>query len=416
MGSKQLHRLNALKVSRETAPGYYADGGGLYLQISASGSRSWIFRYMLARRAREMGLGPLSAISLAEARAQATNCRKLLADGIDPIVARNTERELAAAAAPGVRTFRDAAADFIERHKGSWKNAKHAQQWENTLSTYAHPVIGKTDVREVDTSAVVRILQPIWQKKPETASRVRGRIEAILDAEKAIGNRSGENPARWRGHLEQILPKRNRARRVKHHPALPFPDLPEFMTELAKREATAARVLHLLILTCVRTSEALLARPEEFDLEKRVWTVPPDRMKMERELRVPLVDEAVEIVREALKTAKPGGYLFPGQRKGRPLSNMAMLNMLERMGYDEITVHGFRSTFRDWVAECTEYPDSLAEMALAHAVENKVEGAYRRGDMLERRRKMMVEWSRYCAGQTATVLPMPQPAGNQSAA
>ncbi len=239
-------------------------------------------------------------------------------------------------------------------------------------------------MRDVDTSMVVRALQPIWLKKPETASRVRGRIEAILDAEKALGKRSGENPACWRGHLDKILPKRDRARRVKHHPALPYVEIPGFVAELAAWQASAARVLHLLILTCVRTSEALLARPEEFDLERRVWTVPADRMKMEKELRVPLSAAAVWIVRNAMKTAAHG-YLFPGHRKGKPLSNMTMLNMLERMGHGGITVHGFRSTFRDWVAESAEYPDSLAEMALAHAVESKVEGAYRRGDMLERR-------------------------------
>ncbi|PTB17769.1 integrase [Trinickia symbiotica] len=402
--SGQLHRLSALRVAREVDPGYYVDGGGLYLQISASGSRSWIFRYMLARRSREMGLGPLSSVSLAEARAEAARCRKLLSGGIDPIEARKADRERAALAAPDALVFSQAAADYIARHKGSWKNKKHAQQWENTLVTYAYPIIGKVDVRHVDTPMVVRILQPIWLKKPETASRVRGRIEAILDAAKALGKRSGENPARWRGHLDKILPKRDRVRRVKHHPALPYTQIPAFMSELAERQAPAARVLHLLILTCVRTSEALLARPEEFDLERRVWTVPADRMKMEKELRVPLSAAAVRIVREALRTAAHG-YLFPGQRKGKPLSNMAMLNVLERMGYDGITVHGFRSTFRDWVAESTDYPDSLAEMALAHAVENKVEGAYRRGDMLERRRTMMEDWARYCESKKAPVIP-----------
>ncbi|WP_104657853.1 tyrosine-type recombinase/integrase [Ralstonia insidiosa] len=401
--SRQIHRLNALRVAKEVAPGYHADGGGLYLQISQSGSRSWIYRYMLAKRAREMGLGPLSAISLAEARAEAARCRKLVAAGIDPIEERK-ERERAAQATPDGLPFRQAAADYIASQREGWKNAKHAQQWENTLETYAYPVIGDTDVRDIDTAMIVRVLQPIWMKKAETASRVRGRIECVLDAAKVLGKRSGENPARWRGHLDKLLPKRERSKKVKHHPALPWAQIPEFMTHLAERMAPAARVLHLLILTGVRTTEALEAKPEEFDLERRVWTVPPDRMKMEKELRVPLSEPAMQIVREALKTADV--YLFPGQKKGKPLSNMAMLNMLDRMGYDGITVHGFRSTFRDWVAECTEYPDSLAEMALAHAVESKVEGAYRRGDMLERRRRMMEEWARYCSGQTGTVVPI----------
>lgn len=401
--SRQIHRLNALRVAKEVAPGYHADGGGLYLQISPSGSRSWIYRYSLSKRAREMGLGPLSVISLAEARAEAARCRKLVAAGIDPIEERK-QRERAALATPNGLTFRQAGADYIASQREGWKNAKHAQQWENTLDTYAYPVIGDVDVRDVDTAMIVRVLQPIWTKKNETASRVRGRIECVLDAAKVLGKRGGENPARWRGHLDKLLPKRERAKKVKHHPALPWAQIPQFMADLAERMAPAARVLHLLILTGVRTTEALEAKPEEFDLDRRVWTVPPDRMKMEKELRVPLSEPALQIVREALKTAD--GYLFPGQKKGKPLSNMAMLNMLDRMGYEGITVHGFRSTFRDWVAECTEYPDSLAEMALAHAVESKVEGAYRRGDMLERRRRMMEDWARYCSGKTGVVVPI----------
>lgn len=405
MATRQLHRLNALRISKETTPGYYADGGGLYLQISASGSRSWIFRFSIAKRSREMGLGPLSSVSLAEARAQAANCRKLRSEGVDPIQARDDERARAAVASPEAFTFRQAAADYIATQEESWKNKKHAQQWKNTLDTYAYKVIGNTDVREVDTPMIVRILQPIWLTKPETASRVRGRIESVLDASKALGKRSGENPARWRGHLEQILPKRKRARRVKHHPALPYAKIPEFMQELRAREGVSARMLEHLILTAVRTQEVLYARPEEFLLAHKLWTVPGERMKMELPLRVPLTDRVVELVKQAQPRY---GWLYPGHKKGKPLSNMAMLNLLDRMGYGDITVHGFRSTFRDWVAECTEYPGELAEMALAHAVESKVEGAYRRGDMLERRRRMMEEWARYCNSPPARVLPINQ--------
>lgn len=401
--SRQIHRLNALRVSREVEPGYHADGGGLYLQISRSGSRSWIFRYSLFKRSREMGLGALSLVSLAEARTEAARCRKLLAEGIDPIEDRKARAQ---AAVPDGLPFREAAKDYIDAHRSSWKSDKHAQQWENTLATYAYPVIGDTDVGEVDTPLVVRILQPIWSKKPETASRVRGRIECVLDAAKALGKRSGENPARWRGHLDKILPKRERSRRVQHHPALPWQHMPEFLRDLANRTAPAACALELLILTAARTSEVLLARPEEFDLAAGIWSIPAERMKMERPHRVPLSARAVEVVEEAIKTA--GGYLFPGAKPGKPLSNMAMLNLLERMGHGDITVHGFRSSFRDWVAECTEYPDSLAEMALAHLVESKVEGAYRRGDMLERRRRLMEDWARYCGGQTAVVVPITQ--------
>ncbi|WP_186187924.1 tyrosine-type recombinase/integrase [Burkholderia gladioli] len=406
--SRQIHRLNALRVSREVKPGYHADGGGLYLQISQSGSRSWIFRFTLAKRAREMGIGPLSTTSLAEARALAAEYRKMLADGIDPIEARNEQRALARAEHSEIRTFMTAATEYIEAHRGSWKNAKHGQQWTNTLATYAYPKIGAMDVREVDTPAIVEILRKMWTSLPETASRVRGRIESILDAEKALGHRAGENPARWRGHLEQILPKRNRARRVQHHPALPWADLPDFMRELRARDGLSARMLELLILTAVRTQEVIAAREAEFSFDRGVWIVPSDRMKMELPLRVPLSTPAADVARAAIRGARYG-YLFPGQVPGKPLSNMAMLNLLERMGYGNITVHGFRSTFRDWVAECTEYPDSLAEMALAHTVENKVEGAYRRGDMLERRRELMEDWAAYCCSgaQPDNVIQLP---------
>ncbi|CAM2143877.1 Integrase [Pararobbsia alpina] len=402
--SKQIHRLNALKIGKLVDPGLHPDGGGLYLQITDSGARSWIFRYSISKRARAMGLGPLSAISLAEARSQATDCRKQLAAGVDPIDARAAERLALESERSGAENFKTAAAEHIANQRDAWKNSKHAQQWENTLATYAYPVIGPIDVALIDTSMIVRILQPIWSKKPETASRVRGRIEAVLDSAKARGKRTSENPARWRGHLDKILPKRDRVRRVKHHPALPFKDIPKFMLELRAREGTSARALELTILTCARTSETLEAPPDEFDIKHGLWTVPAERMKMERAHRVPLVPRVVEIINEQL-TNNRGPYLFPGQRKTRPLSNMAMLNLLERMGYDEITVHGFRSSFRDWVAECTEYADSLAEMALAHEVKNKVEGAYRRGDMLERRRQMMEDWARYCNG--AQVLQYP---------
>lgn len=403
--NRQLHKLNALKVSKESTPGYYADGGGLYLQISKSGSRSWIFRFSLAKRSREMGLGALATVSLAEARGLASECRKMLAEGRDPIEARNADRERAALEEADGLTFKKAATDYIENNRASWKNAKHAQQWTNTLQTYAFPVIGKIDVRHVDTSMIVRILQPIWATKTETASRVRGRMECVLDYAKAIGKRSGENPARWRGHLDKIFPAEGKVHKIEHHPALPYTELPAFMRELRAREGLSARVLELTILTCARTTEALDVQPSEFQLRNRLWVVPAARMKAKREHRVPLCDRAIALIQTALDQPRDGKYLFPGERKGRPLSNMAMLNLLERMGYPDITVHGFRSTFRDWVADCTEYPDSLADMALAHVVADKTDAAYRRGDMLERRRRLMEEWARFCDGETAAVLP-----------
>ncbi|MGN6260935.1 MAG: tyrosine-type recombinase/integrase [Ralstonia sp.] len=405
MAARQLHRLTALKVGKLDAPGQYPDGGNLYFQISQTGSRSCIFKFTLRGKSREMGLGPLSSISLAAARAEAAKCRDLLRGGIDPIEARKAEHRKQAVETSGARVFKTAAANYITKHRAGWKNPKHAQQWENTIATYAKPILGDQDVRDIDTAMIVRVLQPIWMSKRETAFRLRGRLECILDAEKALGHRDGENPARWRGHLDKLLPKQNRRRKIKHHPALPWQEMPEFMKKLREQRGTAARMLGHLILTVVRTQEVQFARPEEFAMNYRVWTVPGERMKMELPLRVPMVDRLVKLVEEVLPGARDG-WLYPGRVKNKPLSNMAMLKVLERMGYDHVTVHGFRSTFRDWVAECTEYADSVAEKALAHAIQNESEAAYRRGDMLERRRKMMGDWARFCDGQTAAVIPI----------
>lgn len=415
MATRQLHRLTALKIGKLDAPGQYPDGGNLYFQISKTGSRSWIFRFTLRGQSREMGLGPLSAVSLAAARAEAAKCRELLRAGIDPLEARAADQRKRALETGGPRLFKAAAADYIANHRAEWKNPKHAQQWENTLDTYAFPTIGNQDVSDIDTAMIVRVLQPIWTAKRETAFRLRGRVERILDAEKTLGHRQGENPARWRGHLDTLLPKQNRRKKIKHHPALPWQEMPEFMRALRQREEPTARMLELLILTAVRTQEALYARPEEFAMDYRVWTVPGERMKMELPLRVPMTDRVVELVEQALPHARHG-WLYPGRKDKKPYSNMAMLKILKRMGYGHVTVHGFRSTFRDWVAECTEYADSLAEKALAHAIQNESEAAYRRGDMLERRRHMMADWARFCAGETAIIIPFePQGTARQTA-
>jgi integrase len=309
-------------------------------------------------------------------------------------------------------TFREAAEAFIRVQEAQWRNREHVQQWRNTLSTYAYPVTGEVRVRDIDTAMIVRILQPIWTKKAETARRVRGRIKAILDAETVLGHRTGSNPARYVDHLQLVLPRSKKRSQVRHHPALPWEDIPSFVRELEQRPRRAARILHLLILTATRTNEVRFARPEEFDLDNRVWSIPGDRTNSGRPLRVPLCERALEIVRGALPKAKYG-YLFPGCKEGHPLSNMAMLILLRRMSRHGITVHGFRSTFRDWVAECTEYPDSLAEEALAHIITSQTVAAYRRRDQLERRRVMMEDWGAYCASQqmhTASVISaVPQP-------
>ncbi|MDB5781087.1 integrase arm-type DNA-binding domain-containing protein [Caballeronia mineralivorans] len=405
MSGRQLHRLSALRVAKEVAPGHYTDGGGLYLQIADSGARSWVFRFRLGGRMREMGLGPLSRVSLGEARKRATGYRQMVRDQVDPIHARREQQrqQLLETAADAVVTFREAAEAFIQAREPNWKNRKHIQQWRNTLKTYAYPVIGDVEVRDIDTAMIVRILQPVWMKKAETARRVRGRIKAILDAQTVLGRRTGGNPARYVDHLDLVLPRSKKRQDVKHHPALPWEDMPEFIRELETHPRRAARALHVLILTATRTNEVRFAQLEEFDLDNRIWAIPGERTKSGRPLRVPLCDKAVQLVREAMAKAKYG-YLFPGFKEGRPLSNMAMLTLLRRMERCDITVHGFRSTFRDWVAECTNYPDSLAEEALAHTISSMTEAAYRRRDRLERRREMMNDWARYCAGADVPIV------------
>jgi len=321
----------------------------------------------------------------------------MVEDQTDPILARREQqrRQLLDISADANVTFREVAEAYIRVREPEWRNRKHVQQWGNTLRRYAYPFIGESRVRDIHTAMIVRILQPIWMKKAETARRVRGRIKAILDAETVMGHRTGSNPARYVDHLQLVLPRVKKRSQVKHHPALPWEELPVFIRELEKRPRRAARVLHLLILTATRTNEVRFALPEEFDLENRIWSIPGDRMKSGRPLRVPLCERAVEIVRSAPPKAKYG-YLFPGYKEGRPLSNMAMLTLLKRMSRHGITVHGFRSTFRDWVAECTECPDSLAEEALVHITISQTVAAYRRRDQLERRRLMMEDWGRYC--------------------
>lgn len=389
---RQLNRLSAKAIAIKKDSGLYCDGGGLYLQVTASGSKTWIFRFRspLTRRLRDMGLGPVHSVGLAEAREKATAQRVALLSGLDPIEAREEENRRKAMEAAKAITFSQCAASYVESHRAGWRSVKHAEQWATTLGTYADPVIGPLPVQEVDTGLVLKILEPIWSKKPETASRLRGRIENILDWAKARGYRSGENPARWKGHLNQLLPALSKKHRVKHHKAMPFPEVGAFVAKLRELSGVSARCLEFTILTAARTGEAINAKPEEFDLANATWTAPASRMKAKKEHRVPLSPRAVEIVREMLMLEQD--YLFPSTRKGKPVSNMAMLNLLDRMGV-RVTVHGFRSSFRDWAAERTAFPHEVCEMALAHTIPNAAEAAYRRGDLFEKRGKLMNTWA-----------------------
>ncbi|MDF2599243.1 MAG: hypothetical protein K0Q54_2066 [Methylobacterium brachiatum] len=388
-------KLTALGVTRLKTPGMYGDGGGLWLQVSGKGGKSWVFRYTLQGKSREMGLGPASTFSLAEARDKALTCRKLCYDGIDPIETRREQRQEASVEAARAITFRTCAESYIAAHKAGWRNDKHAAQWTATLETYAYPVFGDLPVQAVDTGLVLKALEAIWTTKPETATRVRGRIESVLDWAATRGYRRGENPARWKGHLANLLPKRSKVRKVEHHAALPFKDVPAFMVAIASQPGTAAKLMAFTILTAARTGEALGARWSEIDIESGIWTVPAERMKGGSEHRVPLSEPTLALLGEM--QGLDAEFVFPGGRRGKPLSNMAMLTLLRRMERTDLTVHGFRSSFRDWASETTHFPSEVVEMALAHTVESKVERAYRRGDLFEKRRELMAAWAAHCS-------------------
>jgi len=389
---RAVHRLSAKTLEKAIPPGYHCDGGGLYLQVSPTQSQSWIFRYKRQGRSREMGLGAARDVSLAQARAKASEARRQLTEGVDPLAAREGRRNEERLRKAGTISFSECAKKYIAAHRASWRNDKHAEQWQNTLDTYAAPVIGELAVGDVDTALVLRVLEPIWATKPETASRVRGRIEHILDYARVRGYRAGENPARWRGHLDKLLPTALNRKHRRHHAALPYEEIGQFIQKLRAQEGTAARALEFAILTAARTQEVIGAKPEEIEAEKALWTVPAERMKAGREHRVPLSPQALSVA----EAQASGPFVFGGARERAPLSNMAMLELLRRMGRDDLTVHGFRSTFRDWAAECTAYPGEVCEMALAHAISDKAEAAYRRGDLFEKRRRLMADWAKYC--------------------
>jgi integrase len=392
-----LERLTALAVTRLRKRGYYNDGGGLYLQVAASGSKSWVFRFRSRTdgRLREMGLGSFQTVSLADAREQARECRRRLLAGNDPIQARNDEREALKATAAQSVTFEYCAQNVIESRKAEWRNNKSAKQWSATFARYVYPSIGAKGINEISVTNIMEVLKPIWQEKAETAKRVRGRIELVFRWAIAMGHRRGENPARWEGLIDRIAPAHRKFVRVKHHAALPFEDLPAFMLDLRSQNGIAAAAMEFAILTAGRTGEVIGATWDEMSIDRRTWTIPAQRMKAGREHRVPLSTSAISLLRR-MEHLRNGEAVFPSQRKGHHLSNMALLKVLKRMERSDITTHGFRSTFRDWASECTDTPNEVVEMALAHTIGNAVEAAYRRGDLFEKRRKLMGDWAEFC--------------------
>jgi integrase len=399
--ARTIGKLTALKVDKAKRPGMYGDGGGLYLRVTDDGARNWVFRFMLNGRPRWMGMGPLHTVNLAEARKRAGEHRLRRHDGIDPIEARRAERLQARLDTAKAITFKECADNYIKAHRAGWRNAKHADQWKATLATYAEPVMGNLSVQAIDTALVLKTLESIWTTKPETAGRVRGRIEAVLDWAAAREYRQGENPARWRGHLDKLLPARAKVRKVEHHAALPYAELPDFLVALREQEGIAARALEFAILTAARTGEAIFARWSEFDLLGKTWTIPAERMKAGREHRGPLSLRALAILEEMqAHRHADNGFVFPGGKPGKPLSNMAFLMLLRRLDRNDLTAHGFRSSFRDWAAERTNFPAEVAEMALAHTVSDKTVAAYNRSDLFERRRRLMQQWATFCTASS----------------
>jgi integrase len=400
--ARVLNRLSDVAVRAKKRPGYVADGGNLYLRVAPGGTKGWIFRFSMGGRTRDAGLGPYPTVSLVKAREEAEKCRRLVASGIDPIQARKEERQIARAnAAKGV-TFEECAKSFISTHAPSWKD-KTRDDFRRVVNTYAGPVLGELPVQAIDTGLVMKVLEPIWAERVATASRLRANIENILNWAKARGYRSGENPAQWRGHLDQLLPAPARVQPVEHHRALPYGDIPAFMGQLRAREGASARALELIILTASRISEVLGAHREEFDLRAKLWIIPRERMKSGREHRVPMAPRALAIVQE-MAELRLSEFVFPGAKQGRPLSDFGIRVLVRELHEGVITRHGFRSSFRDWAAERTSFPNHVVEMALAHAVSDAVEAAYRRGDLLEKRRKLMEAWAAYCERKPGEVV------------
>lgn len=392
--SRRLHQLTALTVTKAKAGRTLADGGNLYLQVNKSGAKYWIYRYMTAGKAKVYTIGTARLIPLADARQKATTLSLLRFEGVDPIIQRTATKAAAVVVQP---TFRALAEDYIETHAAGWRNTKHAAQWTATLEQHVYPAMADTPADQVDRKLVLQVLRPIWTTIPTTASRVRQRIEAVLDFANGLGYRTQENPARWKGGLKAVLPLKSKVRKVRHFPALPHQEAPEVMRTLKRRDSLSSSALRFLILTATRTSETLLAEWTEIDLKKETWTIPSSRTKTHQDHTVPLSPQAVEILKHGTRVAD-SPYVFAHVNNGKPLSNMALLALRDRIGLQHITVHGFRSTFRNWAAE-NGYSRELAEMALSHAVRDKVEAAYLRTRMVECRRPLMAAWADFCNGQ-----------------
>lgn len=402
MGKRTLNKLTALQVMKLKTAGRHSDGGGLYLAIDDTGRRRWMFMYVRSGKRVELGLGSGRDLPLATARAEAATLRTMLAEGIDPKAER--------AKLKGIPTFGACADAYIEAMSPSWRNPKHIAQWRMTLTKYAEPIRHRP-VDEVSTPEILAVLQPLWSRTPETAERLRGRIENVLNAAKAKGHRTGENPATWRGHLDQLLPKRQRLSRG-HHAAMPYAQVPAFMTDLQSRSTVAARALEFTLLTAARSGEVLGANWREIDFDKRIWTIPAHRMKAGREHRVPLSERATAVL-GIMAELGVQGYIFPGPKPKTPLSSMAMAMLLRRM-QTGVTVHGFRSSFRDWASETTGFSHETCEMALAHTITNKAEAAYRRGDLFDKRQTLMEAWAAYCASEdSAKVVPISKKAARR---
>jgi len=390
------NKLNAKQVANLTEVGKYSDGDGLYLLITKHNSKSWLFRYQMNGKRREMGLGGYPKTTLAAARTKARDAQEQIGAGIDPLTAKQASKAAQRAAQVKQKTFKQCANDYIALNEASWRNPKHRQQWHNTLKTYAFPIIGDLNVADIETAHITDILEPIWQSKTETATRLRGRLQRVLDYAKAKGLRDRENPARWDGHLKMMLPAPTKLKNVQHHAAMPYQDVPAFMETLGTNKSISSLALQFIILTACRSGEALGATWDEIDLRAKTWTIPAQRMKAGQEHAVPLSDWAIEILK-ALPKIDNNPHLFAGNRHQRPISAAAVTQTLSKPTHKKATVHGFRSSFRDWAGEQTNFPRNDVERCLAHTVGDKVEAAYYRSNILEKRRKIMDTWAGYCS-------------------